>query len=162
MLLSGINTPTGVTPSVSGEDGSAFTASRDRADGDVQSAHTPRHPFSFAALPSHLGTGADSTADHNVPALGAPVSDMEAGDTPKEKQLKIEPTEGFHGCGQRPVVLCMVYCLVTCMPASPKHCSPDNHHSSFNATPAAPQPCSWAVRKACALHPTAICAVSGA
>ena len=98
MPLSGINTPTGVTPSVSGEDSSAFAASRDRADGDVQSAHTPRHPFSFAALPSHLGTGAESAAAHDALALGASASGMEAGHDPKEEQLKTEPTEGFHGC----------------------------------------------------------------
>ena len=99
MPLSGINTPTGVTPSVSGDDGSALTASRDRGDGDVQSAHTPRHPFSFAALPSHLGTGGDSAAAHDTPGLGAPVGSGEGGPTPQDEQLKMEPTDGFHGCG---------------------------------------------------------------
>ena len=99
MPMSGINTPTGVTPSVSGEDGSALTASRDRADGDVQSAHTPRHPFSFAALPSHLSTGGDSAAAHDLPGTGTSVGGQEGGPTPKDEQFKTEPLEGFHGCG---------------------------------------------------------------
>ena len=119
MPMSGINTPTGVTPSVSGDEGSALTASRDRADGDVQSAHTPRPPFSFAALPSHLGTGSDSAAAHDTPELGgAPVGGQEGGPTPKDEQLKMEPTEGLHGCGP-PVICHYARCkMKTCLPLS--------------------------------------------
>ncbi len=119
MPMSGINTPTGVTPSVSGEDGSALTASRDRADGDVQSAHTPRHPFSFAALPSHLGTGGDSAVAHDVLGTGTSAGGLEGGPTPKEEQLKIEPTDGFHGYG--PPLMSHGACCerMTCMLGSP-------------------------------------------
>ena len=102
MPMSGINTPTGVTPSVSGEDGSAQAASRDHADGDVQSAHTPRQPFSFAALPSHLGTPGESAPAHDAAGVGAPGGRPASGRTPKIEPLNSEPATGFHGCDPPP------------------------------------------------------------
>ena len=101
MPMSGINTPTGVTPSVSGEDGSAFTASKDRADGDVQSAHTPRQPFSFTALPSHLSTGGDSAVAHDVAHEAIP----------KDEQLKSESAAYFRGCVLAIAYICLLLCI---------------------------------------------------
>ncbi len=67
--MSGIATPSAVTPSVSAEDGSAFTAHPAGADAVADSAATPRLGAGFHPTPSQLG--AVSTADHSpeTPAL---------------------------------------------------------------------------------------------
>lgn len=98
MAFSGIITPTGVTPSVSGDDSSALTGSHpERTDGDVQSAHTPRQHYAFTALPSHLSTGGESAAAFDTPAQGTPDGQPE-GPSPGNGQLKIEPAADLHGC----------------------------------------------------------------
>lgn len=94
MALSGIHTPTGVTPSVSGEDGSALTASKDRGDGDVQSAHTPRQGFSFTAIPSHLSTGGEAAAAFEPSAQASPAGAPEG--AAAAEQLKSEPIAYSH------------------------------------------------------------------
>ena len=96
--MSGVNTPTGVTPSVSGEDGSAIMAAKDHADGDAQSAHTPRQPFSFTALPSHLSIGGDSAPAPAAPVQATTGAPVDATAVPNEEQLKAEPAVQPHGC----------------------------------------------------------------
>ncbi|CAL8469552.1 g9093 [Coccomyxa elongata] len=67
--MSGIATPSAVTPSASAEDGSAFIAHPAGADAVADSAATPRLGAGFHPTPSQLG--AVSTADHSpeTPAL---------------------------------------------------------------------------------------------
>jgi hypothetical protein len=68
--MSGIATPSAVTPSASAEDGSAFTAHPGAAaDAGADSASTPRLAAGFHPMPSALA--AVSTADHSpeTPAL---------------------------------------------------------------------------------------------
>ncbi|BDA44710.1 probable peregrin at C-terminar half [Coccomyxa sp. Obi] len=67
--MSGIATPSAVTPSASAEDGSAFTGHPAGADAVADSAATPRLGAGFHPTPSQLG--AVSTADHSpeTPAL---------------------------------------------------------------------------------------------
>ena len=68
--MSGIATPSAVTPSASAEDGSAFTAHPGTAaDAGADSASTPRLAAGFHPMPSALA--AVSTADHSpeTPAL---------------------------------------------------------------------------------------------
>ena len=67
--MSGIATPSAVTPSASAEDGSAFTVHPAGGDAGADSAATPRLGAGFHPMPSQLG--AVSTADHSpeTPAL---------------------------------------------------------------------------------------------
>jgi hypothetical protein len=97
--MSGVNTPTGVTPSVSGEDGSALMAAKDPAEGDAQSAHTPRQPFSFTALPSHLSIGGDSAPAPEAHVQATPGASTGVAAVPNEERLKAELATHPDGCG---------------------------------------------------------------